>query len=264
MTYSVHGINVVIPDQALRPRESPPPLPAVTMSAPLVSQRFLRPRSGGLSGVQSRAPVRRKLSPKEETLLRLKAMFDRKKQLEKEIAVLKRRLVSVSRQNKPQAVRALQAALDSLVKQVMKIAGQMNQLALAAIKLGATEAEVRAIVGKLPEGVVVPPPPAALTPAPVVSPAPSPTSPPPADAAPPPAAAPPVVETNEPKVREDGALIPGPDAKVLDPTTGKEVAPESGEDEGYAAGKASAGGIGLAHLAVAGGLVWWFFLRKKS
>lgn len=222
MSYcSMNGITVVVPERALRPREPAPPPPSKTMSAPLTSERFLRPRTKAVSYASSAIAT----GGKGAAISTLKRVFAQQKDVERRLQRSVDSLRSREKALSAEERKKLQTEIDKLIELVKQLAAKMNELALAAMKSGATEQEVRAVVGKPPEG----------------------TAPP----------ATPVIETKQPEVKPDGSIVPGPDAKVVDATTGKEI----GEEKAGAQSE-EGGGIGLMHLAIAGGLAW-FLLRKR-
>lgn len=227
MSYcAMNGVEVNVPERALRPREPAPPSPSVTMASPLVAKRMLRPRTKAekaMTGVDVKAC--------------LAAIKDCKKQqraYEKRLKELVEKLNRVLASNPgSKDVRDLQKMIDSLLACIKNIAAKANQYAMDAIKGGASQDDVRVAAGDAPiERTPVAAPPAA-----------------------------PVIETNTPAVLPDGSVVPGSDAKVTTPETGKPVEPEK---EGKAGAESESSGMGiLPMLAIAGG-AWWLWSRMKK
>lgn len=238
MTYCMNGIEVKIPERALRPREAPPPSPHVALRSPMMATRMLRPRSvPGLGEVQPAvvAPALQisQALTKEQCLTNLCALKQKQAKLEKRLNFQVARLRNMSPLNtNAEVLTRAQRLVDTMMQQVKLLADKANKLALVAIERGATEDEVKAACGAAAVAPTIP------------------TTP--------------VIETNEPKQLPDGSVAPGSDAKVVDSATGKPVA------EGAAAQSASAesdeygkgAGIGLGTLALVGLGLWWW-LRKK-
>jgi len=213
---SMNGITVVVPERALRPREPAPPPPSVTMSAPLVSERFLRPRTKAVHYASSAIDDSKSVYIKQiATLCKQQKGVERR--LQRSVESLRSREKALSAEDR----KRLQSEIDKLIEMVKQLAAKMNELALAAMKAGASEGEVRAVVGKPPESATVP-----------------------------------VIETQQPEVKPDGSIVPGPDAKVIDDKTGEKIG------EGDAETQSAAGGIGLFHLAAIGGIAYLLLRRR--
>ena len=189
MTYcAMNGVEVTIPQRALRPREpAPPPPPSQTMASPLVAKRMQRPRTKAersVAGVDVKA-----------CLARVKACREEQRRLERRLQGLVERLGKTAQTLSPEQRKSLQQQIDHLIECIKKLAAQANEAALAAIEGGATAEQVRAAgVDNLEVKA-------------------------PVNAAP-------VIETNTPALLPDGSVIPGPDAKTVDLETGKPATSE--------------------------------------
>jgi hypothetical protein len=221
---AMNGVEVKIPERALRPREPAPPLPSVTMASPLVARRMLRPRTKAetsLVGVDVK-----------KCLELVRELKQQQRKYEERLAVLVERLKHKASSMEPKARKKVQSDIDSLLKCIEQIAAKANEAAMAAIKGGASQEDVRAAAGESRiERTPVAAPPAA-----------------------------PVIETRTPAVLPDGSVIPGPDAKLTTPETGKPVAPE--KDKAETASK-DEGGLGLVHLALIAGGTWFLWSRLR-
>lgn len=189
MTYcAMNGVEVKVPERALRPREPARPLPALTMKSPLVAQRMQRPRTKAersLVGVDVKeclAIIKNCRAQQRDYELKLKSLVE-------ELAKL------VASGGSSAQRKALQLQIDNLIECIKKLAARANEAALAAIKGGASLEDVRA---------------AGLDNLEVRA---------PVNAAP-------VIETNSPALLPDGSVIPGPDAKTVDLETGKPTTSE--------------------------------------
>lgn len=177
---AMNGIEVKIPQRALRPREAPPPPPSVTMASKMVAERMLRPRTPAaksLVGVDVRA-----------CLERVRSLKGRQRECERHLAQLVAALRLIEPKLSSEQRRARQLEIDKLRAMIMQIAAQANQLAMDAIKGGASQADVRAAAGEPMESAPGAAPPAA-----------------------------PVIETSQPRLLPDGSVVPGPDATVTTP-----------------------------------------------
>lgn len=235
---AMNGIEVKIPERALRPREPAPPPPSVTMASKQVALRMLRPRTKAekaLTGVDVRAALARVRSLKAQQRgyeKRLKVLVEKLRKL----AASGLGAVTVgpgyAYSSVPATVSAteqrvaLQKEIDRLIECIKKLSAEANQLAMDAIKGGASQTDVRAAAGEgaAPERTPVSAPPAA-----------------------------PVIETRTPAVLPDGSVVPGPDAKLTTPDTGKPVTPEK---EGKVEAQSAGGMHPLVILAAIGGGLW--------
>lgn len=224
---AMNGVEVKISERALRPREAPPPPPSVTMSSPLVAKRMLRPRTKAekaMTGVDVRAALAKVRSVKAQ-------QRSYEAQLKKLVDQLKK---SAAAGATSRDVMALQKKIDELLACIKALAAQANQQAMDAIKGGASQDDVRVAAGDAPiERTPVAAPPAA-----------------------------PVIETSAPAVLPDGSIVPGPDAKVTTPETGKPVEPHK-EGDGKAGAESEEGGLSIVHLALIAGGAWWLWSRSK-
>jgi hypothetical protein len=231
----MNGVEVKVPERALRPREPAPPLPSVTMRSPMVARRMLRPRTKAetaLVGVDVKAAL--------DCIRQLKKQ---QRACEAQLQKLVDRLKSTQSTLPPASLKTLQSKIDKLLKQIELLAAKANEAAMAAIKGGASQEQVRAAAG---EGSVLSRVVPGMSPA-----APAPGS---SDAS---VAAPVVVETNTPAVLTDGTVVPGTDAKLTTPDGKPVEPPAAGADAD------EKGGISLIHVAIAGGLAWWLWRRSK-
>lgn len=235
MYCSMNGVEVKLPERTLRPREPGAPQPSVTMRSPMVAKRMQRPRTKSetaLVGVDVDACLRtiRRLKQKQHAC---------EKQLQRLVDQLKRTVSQLSAVE----LKDLQSRIDKLLREIESIAAQANEAAMAAIKGGATQAQVRAAAGDGPVSSRILPGVSVSAPAPGGSP----------DSG---ASAPVVVETNSPAILPDGSIIPGPDAQLTTPD-GKPVTPPSGEGEEEKSSNA------LWLLAGAGAALWLWSRSKK-
>jgi hypothetical protein len=183
------------------------------MNSPMVGTRFLRPRSrpgmigfAGLGGLGAIGPELQVGQGKDFYLKQIRSLKTRQHEAEKRLEFFKKTLQQMQERNKggkmAGSIEARKKQIDVLIEQIMALAAQADEAALAAIKAGATRDEVRAIAADiaLPEQ--------------------------------------PAIETASPTVTASGEVIPGPDAKVIGAETGKplEPGPAAGEGEGMSVG----------------------------
>ena len=143
MSYcAMNGVEVKIPERALRPREPAPPPPSTTMRAPMVATRMLRPRTKSetaLVGVNVKA-----------CLARVKTLKAQQRGCESRLKTLVDQLKRTSSTLSPSALKALQTQIDKLLKQIEALAAQANDSAMTAIKGGASQDAVRVAAGDAP------------------------------------------------------------------------------------------------------------------
>lgn len=243
---AMNGIEVKIPERALRPREPAPPPPSVTMASKQVAMRMLRPRTKAekaLTGVDVRA-----------ALARVRSVKAQQRVYEKKLKVLVEKLGKLTASglgavtvgpgyaysSVPATVSAteqrvaLQREIDKLIECIKKLSAEANQLAMDAIKGGASQADVRAAAG---EGAAPERTPVASSPAA------------------------PVIETSAPVVLTDGSVLPGPDAKLTTPDTGKPVEPEN---EGKVETQSADKGMSPLHLLLLAGGAYFLYKRMRT
>jgi len=221
----MNGVEVKLSERALRPREPAPPQPSVTMRSPMVARRMLRPRTKSETAIVG--------VDVKECLHAIRRLKQKQRACEKELKRLVEKLQLNASQMSPSELKNAQARIDDVLKQIESLAAQANAAAMAAIKGGATQEQVRAAAGEGPVG--------------------SRTIPGSSDAA---VSTPVVVETNSPSILPDGSIIPGPDAQLTTPD-GKPVTPETqGEQEEKSS-------HALFWLAGAGAALWLWSRSKK-
>ena len=225
MYCSMNGVEVKLSERALRPREPAPPQPSVTMRSPMVARRMLRPRTKSETAIVG--------VDVKECLHAIRRLKQKQHACEKELKRLVEKLQLNASQMSPSELKNAQSRIDDVLKQIESLAAQANAAAMAAIKGGATQAQVRAAAGEGPVS--------------------SRTIPGSSDAV---VSAPVVVETNSPAILPDGSIIPGPDAQLTTPD-GKPVTPETqGEQEEKSS-------HALFWLAGAGAALWLWSRSKK-
>lgn len=238
MYCSMNGVEVKLPERTLRPREPGAPQPSVTMRSPMVAKRMQRPRTKwetAIVGVDVK-----------ECLHAIRRLKQKQHACEKELKRRVEKLKLDTAQFSPVDLKYAQSCIDKLLREIESLAAQANEAAMAAIKGGATQAQVRAAAGEGPVSSRTLPGRSISEPA-----APAPGS---SDAV---VSAPVVVETNSPAILPDGSIIPGPDAQLTTPD-GKPVTPPSGEGEEE---EKSSNALWL--LAGAGAALWLWSRSKK-
>ena len=187
-TQHLGSVQVQVPTRTLRPREATLRSPHTTVSSPEMADRLLRPRG---SNAMSPARAKRHLA---QVLLFKGQQGDIEKRLVLMVSELKN-VVHVAGLSVDQNAlaacrarkRALEVAIDALIKKIKALSLAANEAALKAVVEGASQAEVIAVATSIlptagntvvvesatvqvtPAGTIVPGPDAKVTTEPVVT-----------------------------------------------------------------------------------------------